>query len=328
MRAVVMRQFGSPDVLVPAEVPDPVAGRGQALIEVEIANITFVETQVRAGKPPTPAMAPQLPVIPGNGVGGLVSSVGAGVDSSLLGKRVVTSTGGSGGYAERVAVDAVGLIEVPDDLGLAEAVALLADGRTAKALIGAARVRAGETVLVEAAGGGVGSLLVQLARNAGAHVVAAAGEQRKLELASELGANVVVNYTNPAWADRVRERLGGVDVAFDGVGGAIGRSAFGLVRAGGRFFAFGMASGAFAQISGGDATRLHVTVTWGPQIASEDFLRLTQTALSEAATGRLRPVIGQTFPLERAAQAHAAIEARATLGKTLLLIGPKAGDSR
>src|SRR5215831_20900845 len=87
-----MSRFGPPDVLVPAEVPDPVAELGQALVEVEIANITFVETQVRAGKPPSPAMAPRLPVIPGNGVGGVVISVGA---------RVVTSTGGSGGYAER-----------------------------------------------------------------------------------------------------------------------------------------------------------------------------------------------------------------------------------
>jgi len=328
VRAVLMSRFGPPDVLVPAEVPDPVAELGQALVEVEIANITFVETQVRAGKPPSPAMAPQLPVIPGNGVGGVVSSVGAGVESTLLGKRVVTGTGGSGGYAERVAVDAAGLIEVPDGLGLAEAVALLADGRTAMALIGAARVRAGETVLVEAAGGGVGSLLVQLARNIGAQVVAAAGAEHKLELASELGANVTVNYSNPLWADRVRERLGGVDVAFDGVGGAIGRSAFGLVRVGGRFCAFGMSSGAFARIPDGEATRLNVAVTWGPQIPPENFLRLTQTALSEAAAGRLHPVIGQRFPLEQAAEAHGAIEARATLGKTLLLTGPRAGQSR
>lgn len=323
-----MKEFGAPNVLVPADLPDPVAGPGQVLIDVATASITFVETQVRAGNPPSPAMAPQLPVIPGNGVGGVVSSVGAGIEATLLGKRVVTSTGGSGGYAELVAVDAAGLIGVPDSLGLAEAVALLADGRTAVALIRAAQVQAGETVLVEAAGGGVGSLLVQLARNLGACVVAAAGAQHKLELATELGANVTVNYADPGWADRIRAQLGGVDVVFDGVGGAIGRSAFELVGAGGRFCAFGMASGAFAGISDGDATRRNVAVTWGARIPPEDFLRLTQTALSEAAAGRLRPVIGQTFPLEQAAEAHAAIEARATLGKTLLVASPKAGASR
>jgi NADPH:quinone reductase len=107
------------------------------------------------------------------------------------------------------------------------------------------------------------------------------------------------------------------------VGGAIGRSAFELVGAGGRFCAFGMASGALAGISDGDATRRNVAVTWGARVPPEDFLRLTQTALSEAAAGRLRPVIGQTFPLEQVAEAHAVIEARATLGKTLLLASPR-----
>jgi Alcohol dehydrogenase GroES-like domain len=139
VRAVVLLEFGSPEALVAAEVPDPVPGQGQVLIEVEIANITFVETQVRAGRAPNPAMAPRLPAILGNGVGGVVASVGAGVDPSLVSRRVVTSTGGSGGYAERVAVEAAGLIAVPDELGLAEAVALLADGRTAGAGGGRAR---------------------------------------------------------------------------------------------------------------------------------------------------------------------------------------------
>jgi NADPH2:quinone reductase len=319
MRSVVVSEFGPPGVLTPAEVRDPSAGPGQALVEVEFANITFVETQVRAGKPPHPAMAPRLPFIPGNGVGGIVASVGVGVDSGLVGQRVVTSTGGSGGYAERVAADVSGLIAVPDGLYLAEAVALLADGRTALALIRAAEVKAGETVLVEAAAGGVGSLLVQLARNLGAQVVAAAGGQRKVEVARGLDATVAVDYTEPSWPDRVRADVGGVDVVFDGVGGAIARSAFELLRAGGRFCAFGMASGAFAPISDEEATRRHAGLIRGVPIGQEEMLELTRTALAEAAAGRLRPLIGQTFPLERAAQAHAAIESRATLGKTLLL---------
>src|SRR5437588_11313195 len=104
MRAVVLNEFGPPDALTPAEVPEPVAGPGQVLIEVEFANITFVETQVRAGRPPNPAMAPRLPVIPGNGVGGVVRGAGEGAVEALVGARVVTSTGGSGGYAEWAAV--------------------------------------------------------------------------------------------------------------------------------------------------------------------------------------------------------------------------------
>jgi NADPH2:quinone reductase len=311
----VVSEFGPPEVLVPTDVPDPVPGPGQALIDVEIANITFVETQLRAGRAP-PSMQPELPVILGNGVGGVVA---AAPDSALNGTRVISTTGGSGGYAERAAVDASGLIPVPDDLGLAKAVALLADGRIAMSLIRAAEVRADETVLVEAAAGGVGSLLVQLALGAGARVVAAAGGERKLDVARQLGAHVAIDYTQPAWTEQLPD---GVDVAFDGVGGDIGRAAFALVRPGGRFCAFGLASGAFTQIPDDEAAGRKVTVVRGTRPAPEEMRELTKAALAESVAGRLDPVIGQTFPLERAADAHAAIEARETIGKTLLLAGP------
>jgi NADPH2:quinone reductase len=295
---------------------------------VEFASITFVETQLRAGTPPVPAMAPRLPVILGNGVGGVVKSVGAGVstgagahpDSALAGRLVITTTGGSGGYAERVAVEAAGLIAVPEQLGLAEAVALLADGRTAIALIRAAALRAGETVLVEAAAGGVGSLLVQLARNAGTRVVAAAGGPRKVSLATELGADEAVDYTGPGWPGQVRALAGDVDVVFDGVGGETGLAAFGLLGGGGRFCSFGMASGSFARIPDDEAASRGVTVIRGAPVTPEQMRELSQAALAEAAAGRLRPVIGQRFPLERAADAHAAIASRVTVGKTLLVV--------
>lgn len=315
-----MSEFGPPEVLKPAELPDPAAGPGQALIEVEIANITFVETQLRAGKAPHPSMEPRLPVIPGNGVGGTVGAVGEGVETALVGTRVITSTGGSGGYAERVAVDAAGVIPVPNGVGLPEAVALLADGRTAMSLMRAAEVRPDETVLVEAAAGGVGSLLVQLAAGAGARVVAAAGGQRKLRVARELGADETVDYTEPSWTEKVRH---GVDVVFDGVGGAVGRAAFELIRPGGRFCAFGLASGAFTDVPDADAARRNVKVVRGTRLDPEELRQLSRAALAEAEAGRLRPVIGQTFPLERAADAHEAIEARATVGKTLLLARPR-----
>ena len=326
MRAVVLEAFGPPDVLVPTEVPAPAVGAGQVLIDVELANVTFVETQVRAGNPPNPAMTPALPTIPGNGVGGVVVAVGDGTDRSLLGARVVTSTGGSGAYAEQVAVDAGGVLRVPDDLGMAEAVALLADGRTAALLVEAAAVVDGETVLVEAAGGGVGTLLVQLARRRGARAVGAAGGARKLALARELGADATVDYRDPEWPERVRAEVAdGVDVAFDGVGGAIGRAAFELVRDGGRFVPFGMASGEFAQLRDGDATRRHVRIVHLGPPTPADVARVTRGVLDDAAAGRLRPVIGQRFPLADAAAAHAAIERRDTIGKTLLVVAPPAG---
>jgi NADPH2:quinone reductase len=318
MRAVVLSEFGPPQNLAAAEVPDPVPGPDQALIDVYFANITFVETQVRAGRPPNPAMLPSLPAVLGNGVGGVVVSVGAHADPALAGRQVITTTGGSGGYAERAAAGAAGLIEVPAGLALADAVALLADGRTAVGLVRAADLRAGQTVLVEAAAGGVGSLLVQLARGAGARVVAAAGGPRKVALARELGADVAVDYSGPGWADEARAAAGPVDVVFDGVGGQISAAAAGLLREGGRFCAFGMASGSFAAIGADEAARRGITVVRGAPVSPEQMRDLTIAALAEATAGRLRPVIGQTFPLDQAAAAHAAIAARATVGKTLL----------
>lgn len=320
MRAVLLKEFGPPQRLVAEDVPAPTPGEGQALIDVEFANITFIETQLRAGNAPVRAMSPRLPVVLGNGVGGVVSSAGAGVDAGLVGRRVVSTTGGSGGYAEQVAVEAAALIEVPDKLDLADAVALLADGRTAIGLLQATEPQPGETVLVEAAAGGVGSLLIQLARNAGARVVAVAGGERKVALATELGADVAVDYTKLRWPERVRELAGPVDVVFDGVGGEIGAAAFGLLGRGGRFLAFGMASGAFTMLSDGEAAKRGITVLRGAPISPEQMRELTEAALAQAAAGRLHPVIGQRFRLEQAADAHAAIGSRATVGKTLLVV--------
>jgi NADPH2:quinone reductase len=313
MRAVLLSEFGPPEVLRPAELPEPVPGDGEVLIDVAFANITFVETQFRAtGFGPFKG---ELPVIPGNGVGGTVVT-----GPGLVGRRVVTSTGGTGAYAERVAVPAGAPFAVPDGLALDDAVALLADGRTAEMLVDAAAPRAGERVLVEAAAGGVGSLLVQLARAAGAEVVAAAGGGRKLALARELGATVAVDYREPGWT----ERAGAVDVVFDGVGGATGRAAFGLLRRGGRMVSFGLASGEWAAIGDDDAAERGVALI-RPNATPERLRAYTEAALAAGAAGRLRPVIGQRFPLERAADAHAAIEARVTIGKTLLEVASPGG---
>ena len=315
MRAVVIREFGPPEVLEPAEVEEVLAGPDEVVIDVEFANVTFVETQVRAGRPPHPSMLPALPAILGNGVGGAVA--GAGPTTFGARRRVVASLNGTGGYAERVVVPAARLIEVPDGVALRDAVALLADGRTALALADRAGLGAGDTVLIEAAAGGVGTLLVQIARHAGARVVALAGQPRKLAIARDLGADLTVDYSRDGWDKQVRDAAGEVDVVFDGVGGDIGLAAFGLLAAGGRFCPFGMASGSFAPVTPELARAHQVTIRAGAAASPEDLAR---TALAEAAAGRLRPIIGQEFALAAAASAHAAIEARTTVGKTLLTV--------
>jgi len=321
VHVVIMRAFGPPRVLEPAELAASRPGAGEVAIEVEFASVTFVETQIRAGSPPRPEMLPALPAILGNGVGGTVAEAGAGADRGLIGRRVISSLNGTGGYASHAVAAAGRLTEVPDGVTLRDAVALLADGRTAFALADLAGLRANDTVLVEAAAGGVGTLLVQIARNAGARVVALAGAEPKLRVARDLGADVALSYRDGDWAERIRDTAGSVDVVFDGVGGMIGRAAFDLLRPGGRFCPFGMASGTFTPVTPELARGRQVTVLAGGAPDPERLKGLVRMALAEAAADRIRPVVGQEYELERAADAHAAIEARRTTGKTLLVAG-------
>jgi NADPH2:quinone reductase len=320
MRAVVMDAFGGPDVLKVRQVDNPTPGPGQVLVAVQYASITFVETQVRAGA--GPFGKPALPRVPGNGVGGPIIAVGAGVDGALVGTVVVTPTGGEGGYAELALARAEDIVPVPPGLDVKDAVALMADGRTALLLARKAKAVAGEYVLVTAAGGGVGSLLVQLASRAGAHVVGAARGTRKADLVVSLGAEACVDYSRPDWLERVVEATGGqgLDLVFDGVGGRIGEAAVGALRVGGRVCAYGMASGAWAKLDDGalEARSIHVIGLDGPPTPADNRALIAE-ALDLAVAGALRPVIGQVFPLSQAAAAHAAIEARATTGKTLLV---------
>jgi NADPH2:quinone reductase len=321
MRAVQANAFGPPEVLEVQEAPEPVAGPGQVIVDVAVASVLSVDTQVRAGSAQDWFPA-RPPYVPGVGVAGTVTALGAGVDTSWVGRRVVADSPEHGGYLERALVQADALVVVPDGVGLAEAAALLHDGRTALGLIEVVTPQPGEWVLVVGAAGGLGILLVQLAGQAGAQVVAAARGGEKLTLARRHGAEAVVDYTQPDWAEQVVELTGGTgpDVTFDGVGGALGRAAFEVTAAGGRFSAHGAAAGGFAPVDRRDAEGRQITV-FGidrVQFSPTDAIRLTARALDRCAAGDLRPVVGQTFPLEAAAEAHRVIEARLVSGKTLL----------
>ncbi|MEV0403713.1 zinc-binding dehydrogenase [Actinoallomurus sp. NPDC050550] len=321
MQVIEVQRFGGPEELVPVDRPDPEPGPGQVVVAVSAADTLFVETQIRSGWGGE-YFNVRTPYVPGGGAAGEVVAVGEGVDDTWIGRRVLTRTT-DGGYASHVVVPADGLLPVPDTLDLTQAAALLHDGVTGTGVFEAARVRAGEWVLVVAAAGGMGSLLVQLSKAAGAHVIAAARGKRKLDLAAELGADVVVDYTEPDWTDRVREATGGTGpaVVFDGAGGEIGGAAIAVAADGARISAHGAPSGGFAGIDTEAAARRGLTVRGiqDVQFGPEEFHRLAERALDDAAAGRIRPVIGRTFPLARAADAHRAIEAREVLGKALLL---------
>jgi NADPH:quinone reductase len=324
MQIAEVTRFGGPEVLVIRDVPEPVAGPGEVVVDVAVADVLWVETRIRQGHGGD-RFRVTPPYVPGNGVAGWVDAVGDGVGEGWIGRRVVAHARERGGYAERVVLRERELTPVPDGLGLREAAALLADGATALALFEGMKIARGDAVLVVGASGGLGIVCVQQARARGARVVAVARDERKLARIRDLGADAVIDSEAADWVEQARAALGGdgADVILDNIGGRLGEAAFELIAPGGRFSAHGRPSGRFAAIDEAEAQRLGVTMRGirDLQLPPNEVKRLTEKALAEAAAGRIKPVVGQTFPLERAANAHAAIERREVFGKTLLLAG-------
>jgi NADPH2:quinone reductase len=323
MHTIEVTRFGGPEVLELRERPDPVAGPGQVIVDVAAIPLLWLDTAIRGGRARN-WFPVEPPYVPGNGVAGTVSATGPGVEGDWIGRWVLTDTRGTGSYAERVAVAADGLIPIPDELTPQTAAALLTDGRTALGVLDRVTVAADSRVLVTGAGGGMGLLLVQLVKARGARVVGAARGERKLAAVRAQGADAAVDYSEPGWPDRVTAALGGEkpQVVLDGVGGEIGREAFAITADGGAFSAHGAASGEFTPLDRNAARERGITISGiaDVQFSAEEADRRLRYALSEAAAGRLTPVIGATYPLEDAAEAHRRIEAREVVGKSLLLI--------
>jgi NADPH2:quinone reductase len=321
MRAIQVSAFGGPEVMSVTQLPDPVAGPGQVVVGMAAADVIFLDALLRSGWgldffPRT------LPYVPGGGGAGMVLETGEGVDPAWAGRRVVVQTGA--GYAERVAADVGEIVPVPDGLTVEVAAALVHDGVTALRLDRLGVPQRGEWVLVTAAAGGAGSLLVQLAVEAGARVVAAASSDGKRALARDLGAEITVDYTRPGWIASVAAQTGGgATLVYDGAGGALGAATLGAVADGGRFITYGTADGLTNVDSDAVARRgiRAVTPLLDGRPDRATVRQLLGLAMERAAQGRLRPAIGATYPLERAADAHRALAARTTIGKSLLLIG-------
>lgn len=321
MRAIRVAEYGGPEVLVPVEMADPVAGPGEVVVRAEAVDTIYVETQIRGGWGEAFGISP--PYVPGGAAAGTVASVGSGVDPAWIGRRVVAGAGTRGSYAELVVTGTDRLVPVPDGLDLRDAAALAHDGVTGTGIVEGVGIEPGDRVLILGAAGGMGTLLVQLAHAAGARVVGVARGERKLALVRSLGADAVVDYTQDGWTDKVRDALDGrsVNVLLDGVGGELGTRAFALVADGGRVSAHGAASGGFAEVDEADARARGIVVRGIAHVQFEapEIARLTTRALEEATAGRLRPVIAREFPLSEAAHAHRAMEARSIAGKALLI---------
>ncbi|MFD7875236.1 zinc-binding dehydrogenase [Streptomyces sp. NPDC059766] len=324
MHAIRLHAFGPAENLVLEQVEDPRPAPGQLRIAVAAAGVHLLDTALREGfRGPLPE-PPALPTVPGREVAGTVESLGEGVADHWLGRRVVAHLGfAPGGYAELAVTDADRVHEIPENLDFAQAVAMIGTGRTALGIVQFAELGPGSVVLVPAAAGGIGTLLVQYAGNAGATVVGLAGGPHKVARVRANGADLAVDYSDPAWPGKVRAHLGGrpVTVVFDGVGGEVAREAVALLGPGGRHLVFGwsaqglrsggahLVEGVSEQVLGPAMTRR----TGGPHPLRTLELR----ALAEAAAGRLTPAV-QRFPLAEAAAAHHALETRKTIGKVVL----------
>ncbi|KAB2342165.1 zinc-binding dehydrogenase [Actinomadura rudentiformis] len=328
MYAIRLHEFGPPENLRYEEVEDPMAAPGQVRIAVRAAGVHLLDTAVQAGDAEgLPFPLPDLPVTPGREVAGVVDQVGEGVDESWLGRRVVTHLGlVNAGYAELAVREVDALFPVPDGLDFGAAVAMVGTGRTALAIHHIGAVTPDDVVLVTAAAGGIGLLLVQAARQAGATVVGVAGGEAKVERVRAAGADVAVDYSTPGWSKEVRDALGGRDVTvvFDGVGGGPGREAFDLLGYGGRVLLFGWSAGSMTELTTKDLfdKMLQVTVALGTRLVNVPggLRAMQEKALAEAAAGRLVPAV-QSYPLAEAARAHTDLLARATVGKVVLVPG-------
>jgi NADPH2:quinone reductase len=320
MKAIRLHAFGPAGNLRYEDVPDPVPTDGMVLVEVEAAGVHLVDTMIRAGTTGgSPIPVPELPTIPGREVAGRVSAVGPEVSSSWVGKRVVVHLGMvPGGYAERAVAKVESLYEIPDHVDAAQAVAAIGTGRTTAGILRQARLTADDVVLVTAAAGGIGSYLVQAARNAGAIVAGLAGGPAKVELVRSLGAQYAIDYRDPDWAAALK---GGpeITVLLDGVGGANGQQAFDLLGVGGRAFLFGWSGGGPIEFTHQDLMTRGLTVGWALGAKLTRQLReLESAALEETISGRWK-ALTTTFALSEAAAAHQALENRATTGKVVLL---------
>lgn len=320
MYAIRLHEYGPAANLRRESVDDPQPAAGQVRIEVKASGVQLIETWLRMGTAVGPHPAPELPVTLGGEVAGYVDQVGQGVNPAWIGKPVVASLSGTGGYAELAIAEVGDLHELPATPDFAQAAAMITTGTTAIAILELAELTAADVVLVTAAAGGIGSLLVQRARHIGATVIGAAGGRDKVERVKELGADQAVDYNSGDWTNLIEQQ---VTVILDGVAGDIGRAAYPLLKRGGRVVSFGAAANL------GDVTP--PTAPEGVEVVSlfdsplmarltdpAGARRLQTQALRAGSSGELIPAV-VTYPLAEAARAHSDLESRKTMGKVVLV---------
>jgi NADPH2:quinone reductase len=321
MKAIQVSKTGGPEVLEYADIPTPKPKANEVLVKISAAGINFIDVYFREGRYPT-----ALPFVSGQEASGVVNEVGSEVKSFKPGDRAAY-TGIMGADAEFAAVPADRLVHIPAGITDQQAAAAMLQGMTAHYLLhDTYPLKKGETALIHAAAGGVGLLLVQMAKNIGARVIATAGTEEKTRLAREAGADEVIFYSQQDFEAETKRLTDGkgVHVIYDGVGKTTFDKDLNVLRPRGYLVLFGGASGAvppfdLAKLS--QKGSLFITrPTLGHYIATHDELQQRATAvLNMISTGKVKLRIEHVYPLRDAQQAHRDLEARKTTGKLLLI---------
>lgn len=320
MKAIQVAQTGGPEVLTVVDLPVPTPKPNEAVVKIEASGVNFIDVYFREGRYPSP-----LPFINGQEGAGVVTELGSDVEGLQVGDRVAY-TSALGSYAEYAAVPASRLVKIPEALSFEQAAAAMLQGMTAHYLVFSTyKLQQGETALVHAAAGGVGLLLVQMAKKIGARVIGAAGTEEKAQVARDAGADEVIVYTQRDFETETRRLTNdrGVDVVYDGVGKATFEKDLNVMRPRGYVVLFGGASGAvppFDLIKLSQKGSLYVTrPTLGHYTATREELEgRANDVLQMIVDGEVKLRIHKVYPLTEAAQAHRDLEGRNTTGKLLL----------
>ena len=321
MRAILVRKVGGPEALELVDVPMPEPKAGEALVAIKAIGVNFIDVYFREGRYPAPP-----PFIVGQEAAGVVAKVGSGVTSVKPGDRVAY-TGVQGSYAEYATIDAERLVALPESLDFEQAAAAMRQGMTAHYLVhDSYRLRAGDTALIHAAAGGVGLLLVQMAKNLGARVIGTVGSEDKAALARAAGADEVIVYATHDFAAETKRLTGGrgVYVVYDGVGKSTFDRDLDVLRPRGYLVLFGGASGPVPPFDPMLLSRKGSLFLTRPSLhhhiaTREELVERAGAVLGDIAAGRLKLRISQTYGLSEAAKAHRDLEGRKTTGKLLLI---------
>ena len=325
MKAVLCKAYGPPDTLVIEEIPSPTPGPGEVVISVHAASVNFPDTLIIQNKY---QVKPPPPFSPGSECAGTVKEVGEGVTRVKAGDRVMAVTT-YGSFAEEVKTHESRLLAIPEGMDFVTAAAFtLTYGTSAHALVDRGNLKAGETVLVLGASGGVGLAAIEIGKALGARVIACASTAEKLAVCRDHGADDTINYVDEDLRERLKAITGGhgVDVVYDAVGGAYSEPALRSIAWRGRFLVVGFASGEIPKIPL-NLTLLKgcsiVGVFWGEFVRREPgrFAAVVQQLGSWYQAGKLKPYVSETLPLERAAEALARMASRDVKGKIVLTVG-------